>query len=105
MASRILAAALVASSFTDAAISDPPLTRGFGPGQDVAKSRGPQVFNAINNASKQLQDTILTPLGTQISQPWPMAQRPHPVSGFETGHGHIVAQYSLYLWKTLSLEL
>ena len=55
--------------------------------------------------SKQLLDTILTLFKTRISQPWPMAQRPHPGSGFETGYGHIVAQYSLYLWKTLSLVL
>lgn len=53
MASRILAAALVASSFTDAAINDPPLAKGFGPSQDVAQSRGPQIFNAINNAMRQ----------------------------------------------------
>lgn len=53
MASRILTAALVASSFTHAAINDPPLAKGFGPSQDVAKSRGPQIFNAINNAMRQ----------------------------------------------------
>ncbi|KAK7703895.1 hypothetical protein SLS64_008841 [Diaporthe eres] len=53
MASRILAVALVASSFTHAAINDPPLAKGFGPSQDVAKSRGPQIFNAIHNAMRQ----------------------------------------------------
>lgn len=50
---RILAAALAASSITHASINDPPLSKGFGPSQDVAKSRGPQVFNAINNAMRQ----------------------------------------------------
>lgn len=50
---RILAAALAASSITHAAINDPPLAKGFGPSQDVAKSRGPQIFNAINNAMRQ----------------------------------------------------
>lgn len=53
MASRILAVALAASSFTHAAINDPPLPKGFGPSQDVARSRGPQIFNAINNAMRQ----------------------------------------------------
>ena len=53
MASRILAAALAASTLTHAAINNPPLAKGFGPSQDVAKSRGPQIFNAINNAMRQ----------------------------------------------------
>ncbi|KAH8783053.1 hypothetical protein F5883DRAFT_537777 [Diaporthe sp. PMI_573] len=53
MTSRILAAALAASAFTHAAINNPPLAKGFGPSQDVAKSRGPQIFNAINNAMRQ----------------------------------------------------
>lgn len=50
---RILAVALAASSITHAAINNPPLAKGFGPSQDVAKSRGPQVFNAVNNAMRQ----------------------------------------------------
>lgn len=53
MTSRILAAALAASTLTHAAINDPPLSKGFGPSQDVAKSRGPQIFNALNNAMRQ----------------------------------------------------
>lgn len=53
MASRILAVTLVASSLTHAAINEPPLPKGFGPSLDDAKSRGPQIFNAINNAMRQ----------------------------------------------------
>ena len=48
-------------------------------------------------ASKQLLDTISTPLRTRISQPWPVAQRPHQVSGYETDYGHTMAYYSPYL--------
>lgn len=50
---RILAAALAASSLAHAAINEPPLAKGFGPSQDVAKSRAPQIFNAVNNAMRQ----------------------------------------------------
>lgn len=53
MTSRVLSAALAASSLTHAAITNPPLAKGFGPSQDVAKSRGPQIFNAVNNAMRQ----------------------------------------------------
>jgi hypothetical protein len=54
MSSRILAAALAASSsIAYAAINNPPLEKGFGPSQDVARCRGPQIFNAINNAMRQ----------------------------------------------------
>lgn len=53
MTSRILSAALAASSLTHAAITNPHLAKGFGPSQDVAKSRGPQIFNAVNNAMRQ----------------------------------------------------
>ncbi|POS68508.1 hypothetical protein DHEL01_v213098 [Diaporthe helianthi] len=51
----ILSAALAAStlSLTHAAIADLRLAKGFGPSQDVAKSRGPQIFNAVNNAMRQ----------------------------------------------------
>ena len=47
--------------------------------------------------SKQLLGTILTPLRTRISQPWPVAQRPRKVSGYETGYGRTVAYYSPFL--------
>lgn len=53
MASRILTAALAASGVTHAAINNPPLAKGFGPSHDAAKSRGPQIFNAVNNAMRQ----------------------------------------------------
>ena len=49
-------------------------------------------------ASKQLPDSIPNPSKrTRISQSRPVAQRPYRVSGFETGHGHIVAYFSPYL--------
>lgn len=53
MTSRILTVALAASSLAHAAITNPPLAKGFGPSQDVAESRGPQIFNAVNNAMRQ----------------------------------------------------
>lgn len=51
-------------------------------------------------ASKQIPDTILTLFKTKLSRPWPVAERTRQVSGFETGHGHIVAYYSPYLSRT-----
>ncbi|KAG8165956.1 hypothetical protein KVR01_004508 [Diaporthe batatas] len=58
MTSRILSAALAASSLAHAGITNPPLEKGFGPSQDVAKSRGPQIFNAVNNAMRQWGSSI-----------------------------------------------
>lgn len=53
MASRLLVATLLASGLSQAAGDVSPLSKGFGPSIEVTKSRGPAIFNAINNAMRQ----------------------------------------------------
>lgn len=50
--SRVLAASLVASGLSYA-IGDAPITSNISPSLDVAKSRGPQIFNAVHDSMRQ----------------------------------------------------
>ena len=78
----------------DVVMIDDPQMPGLIP---LIKKRTPDRPVLYRSHSKQLLDKILTPLRTRISQPWPMAQRLHKASGYETGYGRIVAYYSPYL--------
>ncbi|ROV88550.1 hypothetical protein VMCG_10385 [Cytospora schulzeri] len=53
MAARLLTATLLASGVTHATGEVSPLNQGFGPSIEAAKSRGPAIFNAVNDAMRQ----------------------------------------------------
>ncbi|KUI64846.1 hypothetical protein VM1G_00100 [Cytospora mali] len=54
MATRLLAATLLASGLAHTTSeAQPPLSKGFGPSIEAAKSRGPAIFNAVNDAMRQ----------------------------------------------------
>ncbi|KAJ4391797.1 hypothetical protein N0V93_005417 [Gnomoniopsis smithogilvyi] len=52
VASRVLGATLIASGLSYAA-TDSSITSGIKPSLDVAKSRGPQIFNAVHDSMRQ----------------------------------------------------
>lgn len=52
MAARLMTATLLASGLSHAT-SEASLSKGFGPDIEAAKSRGPAIFNAVNDAMRQ----------------------------------------------------
>lgn len=57
MAARLLTATLLASGLSHAT-GEAPLSKGFGPSIEAAKSRGPAIFNAVNDAMRQWGSSV-----------------------------------------------
>lgn len=61
VASRVLAATLAVSGLTHASSNDAshqPVGKDFGPSVEVAKSRGPQIFNAVHDTMRQWGESL-----------------------------------------------
>lgn len=54
VARHLLAATLVASGLARARDDGQLVDEAFGPSVDVAKSRGPQIFNAVHDSMRQV---------------------------------------------------